>query len=195
VFTGLISQIGRVRSTSDGGTRIEIQTPSESGFTEGASVGCSGVCLTVTTHGDDWFAADVSGETLECTTVRQWVAGTQINIERPLKVGDELGGHMVLGHVDGVGAISARATDGESIRFTVEAPLGIMRFIAQKGSVALDGISLTVNQADAVRFGVNIIPQTQRATTLGSAEVGDQVNLEIDPLARYAAKASSTDLE
>ncbi|MBT4711753.1 MAG: riboflavin synthase, partial [Alphaproteobacteria bacterium] len=174
---------------------IEIETPSQYGFTEGASVACSGVCLTVTNHGDDWFAADVSAETLGCTTVGQWVAGTSVNIERPLKVGDELGGHMVLGHVDGVGAISARATDGESIRFTVEAPVEIMRFIAEKGSVALDGISLTVNQADAVRFGVNIIPQTQRATTLGNAEIGDQVNLEIDPLARYAAKAASSDLE
>ena len=195
MFTGIISQIGRVRATTGGGTRIEIQVPSEGGFTEGASVACSGVCLTVTSHGDDWFVADVSPETLECTTVRQWVAGTTINIERPLKVGDELGGHMVLGHVDGVGSISARAMDGESIRLTVEAPTEIMRFIAQKGTVALDGISLTVNQADAVRFGVNIIPQTQQATTLGTAEFGDQVNVEIDPLARYAAKAAWTESE
>ena len=187
--------MGRVRATTGGGTRIEIEVPSESGFTEGASVACSGVCLTVTSHGDDWFSADVSPETLECTTVRQWVVGTTINIERPLKIGDELGGHMVLGHVDGVGAISARAMDGESIRLTVEAPTEIMRFIAQKGSVALDGISLTVNQADAVRFGVNIIPQTQQATTLGTAEFGDQVNVEIDPLARYAAKAAWTESE
>jgi riboflavin synthase len=193
MFTGIISQMGRVRATTGGGTRIEIEVLSESGFTEGASVGCSGVCLTVTSHGDDWFAADVSPETLECTTVRQWVVGTTINIERPLKIGDELGGHMVLGHVDGVGAISARAMDGESIQLTVEAPTEIMRFIAQKGSVALDGISLTVNQADAVRFGVNIIPQTQQATTLGTAEFGDQVNVEIDPLARYAAKAAWTE--
>jgi riboflavin synthase len=195
MFTGIISNIGQVRSTTGGGTRIEIETPSRSGFTEGASVGCSGVCLTVTNHGDDWFAADVSPETLGCTTVRQWVPGTAVNIERPLKIGDELGGHMVLGHVDGVGAISARAIDGGSVRLTVEAPAEIMRFIAQKGSVALDGISLTVNQSDAVRFCVNIIPQTQQATTLGTVVVGDHVNLEVDPLARYAVKAAWTSTE
>jgi riboflavin synthase len=134
----------------------------------------------------------VSAETLGCTTVATWAEGTAVNIERPLKAGDEMGGHMVLGHIDGVGAISARSLDGDSVGLTIEAPAGIMRFIAAKGSVALDGISLTVTQADAVRFGVNIIPQTQQATTLGKAEVGNQVNLEIDPIARYAAKMAGT---
>ena len=192
MFTGIVSDIGRVRSTANGGARIEVETPSQSGFAEGGSVACSGVCLTVTEHGAGWFAADVSAETLGCTTVAMWAEGTAVNIERPLKVGDELGGHMVLGHVDGVGAISARSLDGGSVRLAVEAPADIMRFIAAKGSVALDGISLTVNQADAVRFDVNIIPQTQHATTLGKAEVGSQVNLEIDPIARYAAKMAGT---
>ena len=192
MFTGIISNIGKVRSTANGGARIEIETPAQLGFTGGASVACSGVCLTVTEHGAGWFAADVSAETLGCTTVATWAEGTAVNIERPLKAGDEFGGHMVLGHVDGVGAISARSLPGDSIRLTIEAPADIMRFIAAKGSVALDGISLTVNQADAVRFGVNIIPQTQHATTLGAAEVGNQVNLEIDPIARYAAKMAET---
>jgi len=192
MFTGIISDIGRVRSTANGGARIEIEAPSRSGFSEGASVACSGVCLTVTEHGAGWFAADVSAETLGCTTVATWAEGTAVNIERPLKAGDEMGGHMVLGHIDGVGAISARSLDGDSVGLTIEAPAGIMRFIAAKGSVALDGISLTVTQADAVRFGVNIIPLTQQATTLGKAEVGNQVNLEIDPIARYAAKMAGT---
>ena len=188
MFTGIITEIGRVRSTVNGGARIEIETPSPSGFTQGGSVACSGVCLTVTGQGAGWFSADVSPETLGCTTVAHWAQGMPVNIERPLKAGDELGGHMVMGHVDGVGAISARAADGDSVRLTVEAPANLIRFIAPKGSVALDGISLTVNEAGAAEFGVSIIPHTQRTTTLGAAAVGDRVNLEIDPLARYVAR-------
>jgi riboflavin synthase len=162
----------------------------------GASICCSGCCLTVVDKGMGWFAVDVSAETLSLTTLSQWRVGRRINLERSLRLGDELGGHIVSGHVDGVGSIVERRADGDSTRFTIEAPKPLAPYIAVKGSIALDGISLTVNEvadrADgACRFGVNIIPHTQSATTLGAAAAGDRVNLEIDPLARYVARLNA----
>jgi len=188
VFTGIITEVGWIRSTANGGAQIEIETPAVSPFFDGGSVACSGVCLTVTDHGAGWFLADVSAETLGCTTITEWKKGTPVNLERPLKVGDELGGHMVLGHVDGVGVIARCSADGDSVRLTIDAPAGLMRFIAAKGSIAVDGISLTVNEVGAAQFGVNIIPHTQQVTTVTDAKVGTCVNLEVDPIARYALR-------
>ena len=151
----------------------------------GASIACSGACLTVVERDADWFAVDVSAETLGCTTLGTWRPGTPVNLERPLKAGDEMGGHIVLGHVDGVGQVVARESVGDSARLVLAAPDGLARFIAEKGSVALDGISLTVNRVDGRDFEVNVIPHTLGCTTLGAARQGDSVNLEIDVLARY----------
>lgn len=190
MFTGIITEVGRVRSTANQGARIEIESPTAAPYMNGGSVACSGVCLTVTGHGAGWFSADVSAETLGCTTIPDWKAGTPVNLERPSKVGDEMGGHMVLGHVDGVGVIAARTADGDSVRLTIETPADLMRFIAAKGSVTLDGVSLTVNDVGATQFGVNIIPHTQQVTTLANADIGSRVNLEIDPIARYALRVA-----
>ncbi len=190
MFTGIITDLGRVRSVDGAGmTRLVIETayPAD-GIAIGASIACSGACLSVIQRAPGWFAVEASAETLARTTLGGWRPGTPVNLERALKVGDELGGHLVSGHVDGVGRILDRAPDGGSVRFTIEAPAGLAPFIAPKGSVAVDGISLTVNEVDSRRFGVNIIPITQRTTSLGAAAAGDAVNLEIDLLARYVAR-------
>jgi riboflavin synthase len=190
MFTGIITDIGRVRAVErQGDTRFTIET----GFdTEtiaiGASIAHNGVCLTVIDKGPGWYVIQASGETLSKTTLGGWDAGTRINLERALKVGDELGGHIVSGHVDGVGALVATKPEGESLRLTFEAPESLAKYIASKGSVAIDGVSLTVNEVAGARFGVNIIPHTQTATTFGGLRVGDSVNLEIDMLARYVAR-------
>lgn len=190
MFTGIITDIGRVRAVErQGDTRFTIET----GFdTEtiaiGASIAHNGVCLTVIDKGPGWYVIQASGETLSKTTLGGWDAGTRINLERALKVGDELGGHIVSGHVDGVGALAATKPEGESLRLTFEAPESLAKYIASKGSVAIDGVSLTVNEVAGARFGVNIIPHTQTATTFGGLRVGDSVNLEIDMLARYVAR-------
>ncbi len=190
MFTGLITDVGRVRAvTSVGDRRIEIETSFPIAEIElGASIACSGVCLTAIEFGDNWFAVEASEETTSKTTVGDWQAGDALNLERSLRIGDELGGHLVFGHVDGVAKIAERRTDGDSIRFSILAPDDLAPYIASKGSVALSGVSLTVNEVDGNRFGVNIIPHTADVTTLGRLSAGDRVNLEIDMLARYVAR-------
>lgn len=157
----------------------------------GASIACSGACLTVVEKGGDWFSVDVSAETLACTTLGSWLEGRHINLEPSLRLGAELGGHLVQGHVDGVARVTERRPDGDSLRFEFEAPPAFSRYIARKGSVALDGVSLTVNEVDGSRFGVNIIPHTAEKTTFGTLRTGDNVNLEVDLLARYVARLHS----
>ena len=154
----------------------------------GASIACSGCCLTVVEKGADWFAVEASGETLDKTHLGDWQQGQRINLELSLKLGDELGGHLVYGHVDGVGKIVSMTPEGGSVRFVFEAPADIARFIASKGSIAVDGISLTVNEVEGNRFGINIISHTQAVTTLGTARPGQRVNLEVDMLARYVQR-------
>jgi riboflavin synthase len=193
MFTGIITDVGQVRHIEKrGDTHIVIGTHYDvSAIDIGASIACSGVCLTVVDKGsssDRWFVATASGETLSKTTISNWKPGDPINLERPLKLGDELGGHIVAGHVDDVAAIIRILPDGESQRFTFEAPLALAPFIAPKGSVALDGVSLTVNEVDGARFGVNIIPHTLKATGFGRAKAGQAVNLEVDLMARYVAR-------
>jgi riboflavin synthase len=190
MFTGIITDLGRVRTVGQGAmTRLEIETKylAES-IAIGASIACNGACLSVVEHGPGWFAVEASAETLSKTTVGKWRAGTPVNLERPLKLGDELGGHLVLGHVDGVGRIVERRQDGGSIRLTVEAPAELARFIAAKGSIAIDGVSMTVNEVSRPQFGVNVIPITQRETNLGFLAMDMPVNLEIDMMARYVAR-------
>lgn len=190
MFTGIVRDLGRIRAIdSHGETRIEIETAfSMDDIAIGASICCSGVCLTVVERGTDWFAVQVSAETLSCTTFRALAPGAAINLERSLRLGDELGGHMVTGHVDGVATVRDIAPDGESLRFSFQAPDTLRKFIAPKGSVALDGVSLTVNEVEGAVFGVNIIPHTQQVTTFGGLSPGGKVNIEVDIMARYAAR-------
>ena len=190
MFTGIITDLGRVRSVSPGGvTRIVLDTAYDTaGIAMGASIACNGACLSVVDKGLGWFAVDASAETLARTTIGSWGPGTPVNLERPLKLGDELGGHLVSGHVDGLAEITERRPDGDSLRFEIRVPAAFQRFIAPKGSVALDGVSLTVNEVEGELFGVNIIPVTQRETSFGKLAPGDRVNLEIDMLARYLAR-------
>jgi riboflavin synthase len=193
MFTGIISDIGYVVHRDSGGQfaiRCAYQPDS---IAVGASIACDGVCLTAVSvvteaGGGSAFAVDVSNETLAKTTLGEWQLGRPVNLERALRAGEELGGHLVAGHVDGVGRIVDMRPDGESHRFTVQAPAELARFIAPKGSVALDGISLTVNEVDQDRFGINIIPHTLTHTTLGARKPGDRVNLEVDLIARYVAR-------
>lgn len=193
MFTGIVTGVGTVRSVEKrGDTHIVIAPPFDaSGLEIGASVACSGCCLTVTARDRDTFTVTASAETLARTVAGTWQAGTQINLERPLKVGDELGGHIVTGHIDGVAELAAIAHEGESTRMTFTAPIDLARFIAPKGSVALDGVSLTVNEVDGARFGINVIPHTLKVTTFGALKPGAKVNLEIDVLARYVARLAA----
>ncbi len=190
MFTGIITDVGRVRAVErQGDTRFTIETVFDMETVPiGASIANNGVCLTVVEKGPGWFAVQASAETLSKTTLGGWAEGTRVNLERALKVGDELGGHIVSGHVDGVATVVEVRPDGESKRYTFEAPANLAKYIASKGSVALDGVSLTVNEVDGARFGVNIIPHTQIATTFGDLKPGDRINLEIDMLARYVAR-------
>ena len=194
MFTGIVTDIGTVRTLDRrGDLRVRLGTSYDTdGLDLGASVACDGCCLTVVDRGTDeaggWFDVDVSAESLSKTALGSWEAGSRVNLERPLRVGDELGGHIVSGHVDGTARIAAITPEGESMRFSFEAPAALARFIAPKGSVALNGTSLTVNEVDGRRFGVNMIPHTQAVTTWGTSKVGDEVNLEIDTLARYVAR-------
>jgi riboflavin synthase len=195
MFTGIITDIGRVRAVAETARdrRYEIETAWDtSGIDLGASISHSGVCLTVVEKQSGWFAVEVSGETLSKTTLGSWGAGTRINLERATRAGDELGGHIVSGHVDGLGEVVEVTPDGGSHRIVVEAPDPLHRFIAAKGSITVDGVSLTVNSVDGRRFSLNIIPHTWEATTLGALGVGDAVNLEIDMLARYLARWQET---
>ncbi|WP_439814387.1 riboflavin synthase [Zavarzinia sp. CC-PAN008] len=204
MFTGIITDLGTVRAVEKrGDTRFIIATAYDTATIEiGASIACSGPCLTVVDKGPDWFAVDVSAETLSKTNLEFWREGTRLNLERALKVGDELGGHIVSGHVDGVARILSIAEEGDSLRFRFELPPGLERYVAPKGSVALNGVSLTVNEVDRRIFGVNIIPHTQVKTTFGRAQgeaqrgmahVGAPINVEIDVLARYVARLNATD--
>ncbi|MEJ6389648.1 riboflavin synthase [Gymnodinialimonas ulvae] len=190
MFTGIITDLGTVRSLEDrGDLRARIGTAYDMASVDlGASIACNGVCLTVVSMGADWFDVDISAESVSKTNIGTWAEGSRLNLERALKVGDELGGHLVSGHVDGVAEIVAMQDEGDSTRFTFRAPDALARFIAPKGSVALDGTSLTVNEVDGATFGVNIIPHTKAVTSWGRAKVGDPVNLEIDTLARYVAR-------
>lgn len=190
MFTGIITDIGTVtvRETR-GDTHFRIRTNYDTGsIAIGASIACAGVCLTVVQKAADWFAVDVSAETLSRTTLGAWTEGSPINLERSLKVGDELGGHIVSGHVDGVGEVVSVKPEGESLRIDFRAPDALAGFIAEKGSVTIDGASLTVNGVAGAVFGVNLIPHTRQVTTLGKLKAGDKVNLEIDVLARYVAR-------
>ena len=190
MFTGIITDIGTIKEiASKGDWRLTIQTtyPTD-GIALGASIACSGICLTVTDKGDDWFAVEASEETRSRTTLGTWEEGMRINLERALKLGDELGGHLVSGHVDGVATILSITPDHDSHRLTIGAPDDLQYFIAEKGSVTLDGISLTVNKVDGAQFEVNIIPHTWEHTTLHEKKAGDSLNLEIDQLARYLAR-------
>lgn len=191
MFTGIVSDVGRVRALAErgGGRRLEIETSWRTGeIAIGASIACSGTCLTVVDRAGHAFSADASAETLACTTLGGWRVGSSVNLERALKAGDELGGHIVLGHVDGVGTLIEAAPVDDSHRLTFEAPADLARFIAAKGSVAIDGVSLTVNEVDGRRFTVNIIPHTWSHTAFHQTAPGTGVNLEIDVLARYAAR-------
>jgi riboflavin synthase len=198
MFTGIITALGEItRVTRPTGTtdmHALIAAPADllSGATIGASIACSGCCLTATELGPDWFAVDVSGETVSRTTLGGWTQGTRINLERSLRMGDELGGHIVSGHVDGLGRVESITPDGGSQRFIFSVPAPLHRYIATNGSVAIDGISLTVNEVDGQRFGVNIIPHTAAHTTLGLRAPGDAVHIEIDMLARYVARLTET---
>jgi riboflavin synthase len=194
MFTGIVTDVGRVRRLSrtagaEGGLDLTIATAYDTAeIALGASIACSGVCLTVVAVEPGAFSAQASAETLACSTLGEWRQGTAVNLERALRVGDELGGHIVSGHVDGVATILARRPEGESVRFVIAAPAALMPFIAPKGSVALDGVSLTVNEVEGDRFGVNIIPHTLAHTGFGEARPGQRMNIEIDPLARYVAR-------
>ena len=202
MFTGIVTAIGTIRETRAlGDLRVVIACPLDPAtIAIGASIACSGVCLTVVerggTAGDAWFAVDVSGETIACTVPGQWTTGRALNLEPALRLGDELGGHIVTGHVDAVGQIVAATQVGGSWQLTVAAPAAIAPFIAAKGSITVDGVSLTVNEVSdqpggAVHFMLNIIPHTGEVTTLGALQAGDTVNLEIDVLARYLQRMQS----
>jgi len=195
MFTGIVTDIGRVRSVrqTERDRRYEIETAWDTSSIDlGASISHAGCCLTVTEKGPGWFAVEVSGETLSKTTLGDWGEGDRVNLERAARLGDELGGHIVSGHVDGLGRIVAVEPEGGSRRVHIEAPEPLHRYIAPKGSITVDGVSLTVNAVEGRRFEVNIIPHTWQATTLGGLNPGDAVNLEIDMLARYLARWQET---
>ena len=196
MFTGIVTDIGKVASATPlpEGVRLRIETAYDPQTVDiGASIACAGVCLTVTglpEKGSNarWFEVEAWEEALRLTTASRWGQGTRINLERALKIGDELGGHIVSGHVDGMAEIVAREDEGDAVRFTLEAPAHLAKFIAPKGSVALDGTSLTVNKVDRTRFDVLLIHHSLTVTTWGERQAGDAVNLEIDTMARYAAR-------
>lgn len=193
MFTGIVTDVGEVLALDQAGdlrARIATRYP-VAGIDIGASIACDGVCLTVVAAGEHprgWFDVQISAETVSKTNLGGWHPGKRVNLERALKVGDELGGHIVSGHVDGVAEIVAMRAEGDSTRFTFRAPGALAGFIAPKGSVALNGTSLTVNEVAGAEFGVNIIPHTKAVTTWGEAGIGDRVNIEIDTLARYVAR-------
>lgn len=200
MYTGIITDIGRVREVVPGGvTRVVVETAYDTAaISLGASIALSGPCFTVVEKGPGWFAIEASNETLALTTVGDWRPGTRINLEQSLKVGDEMGGHYVTGHVDGVATVSARTPDGDSWRFRFRLPARLTRFVAPKGSIAIDGVSLTVNEVidhpdGSADIGVNIIPHTLSCTTFSDRQVGDRVNVEIDMLARYVARLAEGD--
>jgi len=195
MFTGIITDIGCVRAiVSAGDRRVEIETGLDLGnLAIGASISCSGICLSVVEKGAGWFAVQASSETLACTTLRDWQQGTPINLERAMQIGDELGGHFVSGHIDGTAEVLSCTPEGDSLRFRLAVPTALTHYLAPKGSVTLDGVSLTVNGVEGAVFDVNIIPQTQRETTFGIARKGMHMNVEVDLLARYLARLLKKD--
>lgn len=195
MFTGIITDIGRIDDIEHrGDLHLKIASNYDMDSVDiGASIACSGVCLTVVEKGSDWFAVDVSAESVSRTTPGMWNAGQRLNLERALKVGDELGGHIVTGHIDGVGTLVSAAQEGDSTRMIIAAPPALAPSLAPKGSIAVDGISLTVNEVEdqpdgSVHFGINLIPHTAQMTTFDTLSVGRKFNLEIDVLARYLAR-------
>ena len=194
MFTGIITAIGRIDDIQKSGDwRLKIATPWQCAQIDlGASIACSGVCLTVVERDADWFAVEVSAESLSRTTIGGWQTGTHINLERALRLGDELGGHIVSGHVDGLAIIETITPVGDSFQLEISLPEELSKFVAEKGSVTLDGISLTVNEVEGSRFWVNIIDHTWTHTTLGQAATGQHLNLEIDMLARYVSRLISS---
>ena len=200
MFTGIVTDVGEVLAATpraEGLRRLKIACAYErASIALGASIACSGVCLTVVGTGEDkgrtWFAVDTAAETLAVTTAGRWREGTRLNLERALKIGDELGGHIVAGHADGIAELVTRQDLPDMAKLTLRAPSAIMRFVAQKGSVTLDGISLTVNDVAGDTFSVLIIPHTLQVTTLGSTRAGEGLNLEVDLMARYAARLIET---
>ena len=197
MFTGIVTDVGEILETrEEGDLRVRIGTRYESATIDiGASIACDGVCLTVVDRGDasgHWFDVQTSAETLSKTNLDTWKPGKRVNLERALRVGDELGGHIVSGHVDGLAVINDIRDEGDSTRVTLEAPENLARFVASKGSVALNGTSLTVNEVAGSSFGINVMPHTKSVTTWGDMKVGDRVNLEIDTLARYVARLAET---
>lgn len=197
MFTGIVTDIGEIVALTPQAEgklhRLRIATKYDpKSIAIGASIACSGVCLTAVATGDNWFEVDAAAETLALTTAKDWSVGTKLNLERALKVGDELGGHIVLGHVDGIARITVRENLPDMARFTLRAPHELARFIAQKGSVCLDGVSLTVNTVEDDSFSVLIIPHTLTVTTVGGWQMGHNVNLEVDQLARYAARLTES---
>lgn len=197
MFTGIVTDIGEIVALTPQAQgslhRLRIAcTYDPKSIAIGASIACSGVCLTVVATGDNWFEVDAAAETLALTTAKDWSVGTKLNLERALKVGDELGGHIVLGHVDGIARVTVHENLPDMARFTLRAPHELARFVAQKGSVCLDGVSLTVNTVEDDRFSVLIIPHTLTVTTVGGWQMGHNVNLEVDQLARYAARLTET---
>ena len=196
MFTGLITDLGSVQHVERKGTEARFTFATRYDhmtIAMGASIACNGCCLTVIARGPGWFAVEASTETLAKTTLGFWRPGTPVNFERALRMGDELGGHLVSGHVDGVATVADVRPDGASHRMTFVPPKALVRFVAPKGSVALDGVSLTLNEVEAETFGVNIIPHTQKVTTFGLLRPGDRVNMEIDLLARYVARLVGND--
>ena len=194
MFTGIITDVGAVQLIAKrGDTTLKIATTYDPAtIAIGASIACSGPCLTVIAkggkEGDAWFSVEASAETLSKTNMGAWIVGTKVNLERSLKVGEEIGGHIVSGHVDGVGDVIAVEPEGDSTRVKIRAPKQLAKFIAAKGSICLDGTSLTVNEVDGTTFGVNLIPHTMKVTTWGDVKVGSKINIEIDMLARYLAR-------
>ena len=192
MFTGIVTDLGEILELEQkGDLRARIKTNYDTaGITFGASIACDGICLTAVDFGDDWFDVEISSETVSKTIIGAgiWKVGHTINLERSLKVGDELGGHIVSGHVDGIATVTSIKDEGDSTRFVFEAPSELARYIAPKGSVALNGTSLTVNEVDSNTFGVNLVPHTKKVTSWGKTQVNDPINLEIDTLARYVAR-------
>ena len=198
MFTGIVTDVGRIVETRvTGDLRARIATGYDvAGIDIGASIACDGVCLTVVALGssrENWFDVEISAETVSKTNLGTWAPGKRVNLERALKVGDELGGHIVSGHVDGLAEVVGVRQEGGSVRVTFRAPEALAKFIAPKGSVALNGTSLTVNEVEGAEFGVNLIPHTQEVTTWGEVKVGDRVNLEVDTMARYVARLREYD--
>ena len=192
MFTGIVTDLGEILELEQkGDLRARIKTNYDTaGITFGASIACDGICLTAVDFGDDWFDVEISSETVSKTIIGAglWKVGHTINLERSLKVGDELGGHIVSGHVDGIAKVTSINDEGDSTRFVFEAPSELARYIAPKGSVALNGTSLTVNEVESNTFGVNLVPHTKKVTSWGKTKVNDPINLEIDTLARYVAR-------